>query len=468
MSKFADKLKGYQDALAAKKAERMETVSKSLDEGRTASADEQETIDTLGAEIKELEKQVALIKSMMADDVQTAQPVDGSTEQKGIESRRATVSAVPVNNNHAEKGLAMAQLVRLQFQSKGIPQLAAQIAESQKQSLDPRVVDMTKAAVSAASTGNPAWAGNLVTQGGVIADFVSFLRPATLLGKFGTNGIPALRSIPFNVPIVGQTSGGNGYWVGEGKAKPLTRFDTSTTILQPLKVANIAVITNEMLSRASIAADTWIRDQLVEALKARLDTDFISPAKAAVAGVSPASVTNGVVGIPSSGNDAAAIRADIGALMGAYIAANNPPSTGVLVMGTTLALQLSMMQNPLGQSEFPGVTMNGGMFLGFPVIVSDYVPAQTVVMVNAGDVYFADEGGFEVKMSQEASLEMLDNPVGDSVAPTGAASMVSLFQTNSSAFLAERHLNWAKRRAEAVQVLTGVQWGAPVAPTPGG
>ena len=43
----------------------------------------------------------------------------------------------------------------------------------------------------------------------------------------------------------------------------------------------------------------------------RADIDFVDPAKAAVANVSPASITNGIAGIPSSGNTAEDIRADI-------------------------------------------------------------------------------------------------------------------------------------------------------------
>src|SRR5690625_5756789 len=72
-------------------------------------------------------------------------------------------------------------------------------------------------------------------------------------------------------------------------------------------------------------------------------------------------------------------------------------------MPTTTALALSLMQNPLGQSEFPGITMNGVTLFGLPVIVSQYVPAGTVVLVNSSDIYFADEGGVAVDMSREAS-----------------------------------------------------------------
>ena len=47
------------------------------------------------------------------------------------------------------------------------------------------------------------------------------------------------------------------------------------------------------------------------------------------------------------------------------------------------------------------------------------------------------EAGVNVDVSREASLQMLDNPTNDSVTPT-ATTMVSMWQTNSVAFRAER------------------------------
>src|SRR5690625_7886619 len=103
---------------------------------------------------------------------------------------------------------------------------------------------ITKAAVPAAYTTDSTWAGPLVgDEGSVFADFVEFLRPQTILGRFGQGGVPSLRQVPFRVPLVGQTSGGEGYWVGEGKAKPLTKFDFARRVLEPLKVDNIAAVT---------------------------------------------------------------------------------------------------------------------------------------------------------------------------------------------------------------------------------
>jgi hypothetical protein len=134
-------------------------------------------------------------------------------------------------------------------------------------------------------------------------------------------------------------------------------------------------------------------------------------------------------------------------------------------MGSGTALALSMMVNALGQSEFNGIGMNGGTLLGIPVITSEHVPSGIIVMLNASDIYLADEGGFRLDMSREASVEMLDSSLtGDSigVVPGTAASTVSLWQTNSVGFLAERTINWAARRATAVAYLSGVAWGGAV------
>jgi HK97 family phage major capsid protein len=319
---------------------------------------------------------------------------------------------------------------------------------------------------------DPAWAGNFVSdEGAVFADFLEFLRPMTIVGKFGTDGIPGLRRIPFRVPVGSQTSGGAGYWVGEGLAKPLTRFDFGKTVLEPLKVANICVVTEELLRYAAIPAETLLRDQLAAAITARIDTDFIDPAKTAVANISPAAVTNGVTPVASSGVDADAVRADVAALIDVYIAANNPLATAVWVMSGRTASRLGMMTNLNGGQEFPGVTVRGGTLAGFPVIVSEYVTTsggspntRYVWLINANDVFFADEGGINVDMSREASLQMDNAPtmasaeLGSPQTPIPTTS-VSMFQTNSVAFRAERSLNWAKARTEAVQGLSGVVWG---------
>lgn len=458
---IAEQISAFEATRAAKAAE-LETIMTGTD-GETLDVESGEAADALTEEIKAIDQHLKRLRTVESVKASTAKPVQTvDTVQKGAESRSQVIVK---NTEKPAPGIQLARVARVKALARLEGMDTLQLAKS-LYSHDDRVVNTIKAAVPAGATTSGNWAEDLVGDAtSVYADFVEFLRPQTILGKFGSNGIPSLRRVPFRTPLVSQTGGGEGYWVGEGKPKPLTSFDFSRTTLEPLKVANIAAITEEVLRDSSPSAEMIVRDSLAAALRERLDEDFINPAKAASSGVSPASITNGVSAPNSSGNDADAIREDVRTLMGTFIAANNPPTTGVWIMSATTALAVSLMLNPLGQPEFPGISINGGTFMGMPVIVSEYVPTVTaggyVFLVNASDIYMADDGGIRIDMSREASLEMKDGSLTqDALAGTGVA-MVSLWQNNLVGFLAERTINWAKRRASAVAALDTVNWGVP-------
>lgn len=460
MTTYAEQISAFEATRAARAAAMKKLMDDAAEKGETLDAEAQERFDTLEAEIEAIDKHLARLRSLQKMDAATAKAVEGASADAASQSRTPTVPA-RVKAPKAPPGVNFARLARV----KALARLDGESVREKARQLygEDSVVYgvITKAAVPAANTGNDNWAGNLVgDETNVFADFVEYLRPRTILGRFGTDGVPSLRRVPFRTPLIGQVTGGQGYWVGEGKAKPLTSWSYGRTTLEPLKVANIAVVTEELLRDSSPSAEMLIRDELANALRERMDRDFIDPSKAASSGVSPASILNGVTAIASSGTTADHVREDVRALFAAFIAANNAPDTGVWIMPATTALALSLMQNPLGQAEFPGIGMTGGTFFGLPVIVSQYVPSGTVALVNAGDIYLADEGGIAVDMSREASLEMADNPSHDSTTPTEATDLVSLWQTNSVGFRAERTINWARRRPSAVAYLSGVAWGA--------
>src|SRR5690606_40228542 len=104
------------------------------------------------------------------------------------------------------------------------------------------------------------------------------------------------------------------------------KFDFSATTLEPLKVANIAVLSEENIRDSSPSSDTIVHDQLAAALRERMDRDFIDPDITLQHGVRPASITNGVVPIPSTRTDADAVRQDVRRAMQGFKASNNPPT----------------------------------------------------------------------------------------------------------------------------------------------
>lgn len=453
-----EQIQGYQETLKQKSARMAEIMEKSAAAGTTLDAAEAEEFETLEAEVKSVEQHIARLEKMEALNVKTAKAVPGTPAAAG---QRESVPAVAKRTEKLEPGIEFARFAMCLGAAKGDLHTAKSIAESRFPQSE-RINVALKAAVAAGTTTDATWAAPLVEYNQFAGDFVEFLRPQTIIGKFGQGGIPALRSIPFNVHVRGQTSGGSGYWVGQGAPKPLTKFDFNDAYLGFTKVANIAVLTEELMRFSNPSAERLVRDSLAAALIERLDTDFIDPSFAGSANVSPASITNGVAAIPSSGADADAIRQDVASAMTTFIAANITPASGVWIMSATTALALSLMRNPLGQKEFPEITMLGGMFEGLPVIVSEYVGGDSsgryVVLANASDIWLADDGNVMIEASREASLQMLDNPTNHSGTAT-PTTMVSMFQTNSVAIRAERYINWKKRRAAAVTYISGVNWG---------
>lgn len=466
----------YAEQIASFKATRATQVAamegiqqKAMDEGRSKDQAEQQEFDDAAEQIKAIDREIKDLESMEALNMAKAAPVPDVTGQ------RDRVPAVAKNTEKLEPGILFARYAMCKMASQNNPAMAVEIAKSQYpqhegmvktlelEARGQKMQGLMKATVEAGTTLDTTWAAPLVQYQNFAGDFVEYLRPRTILGQFGTGGIPSLNRIPFNVRIAGQTTGGQAYWVGEGAPKPLTAFDFNDTELRWNKIATIAVLTNELIRFSDPSAERLVRDGLAAAVIERADIDFVDPAKAAVANVSPASITNGIAGIPSSGNTADDVRADIAALWAPFIAARNAPRNAVYLMDSTTALALSMMRNPLSQAEFPGITLNGGTFEGVPVIVSDYLPVDSaggmVILLNASDIWLADDGQVTIDASREASLQMLDNPTNSSATGT-ATSMVSMFQTNSTAFLAERFINWQRRRVSAVAWLDNVNWGS--------
>jgi len=478
MATIAEQITSLEATRAAKAAALADTTTKSVDEGRTMDDAEDEQFDNLQREVEAIDKTLSKLRIVEKMNGQAAKPVVGYTPPEATAARSGIVVK---REEQLPPGIPFARYAMCIAAAKGNLWAAQEIAK-QRYGENSELVGVLKyqahfgsfsdpsifyqrAPVAGAVTTDNEWAGPLVFTQRFSGDFVEYLRPMTILGRFGTGNIPGLRRVPFNVNIASQTTGGSAYWVGEGKSKPLTAWQYGQTTLRFAKAAAIAVLTDEMVRFSTPSAEALVRDELANALAAKLDVDFIDPTKAAVANVSPASITNGATSHLSVGNYGDAVRTDIETLFNGFIGANIAPTNAVWIMSATKALGLSLLRNALGQPEFPGISMNGGTLEGIPVITSQFIGelahtgGEIVVLVNTSDVWLADDGGVTVDASREASLEMVDTGTEDASGGV-AAAMVSMFQTNSTAVRVERYINWAKRRTQGVQVLSNVFWGS--------
>lgn len=481
--KYADTIKNFRDTLKVKMAAMDELMAANA--GETLDADAQTKFDELEAEVKSVSAQIKRLETMESLHAAAGSPVTtkaGESEDAAAAARggdKTPFNALRVKAaEKMEKGIEFARYIMCMAKAKGDVDTALKLAKKHYSTntklvgvLDfeangaTKMVELlqTKATVPAGTTLDSTWAAPLVDYQDFAGDFVEFLRPQTIIGQFGVGSVPAFRRVPFNINIKGQTSAASAQWVGEGAPKPLTKMDFNDIDLRWAKIAAIAVLTEELMRFSNPSAERLVRDELARAVIERMDVDFVNPAKAAVANVSPASITYGVTLIvASAGADAEDIRCDLQKLWAPFIAARNPARQAAYIMDSSTALFLAGLRNPLGQREFPTLTVNGGDLDGTPVVVSDYLPRDTaggiIILVNASDIWLSDDGDVVIDASREASLQMLDNPTNNSASGT-ATSMVSMFQTNSVAIRAERMINWAKRRASAVQFLNGVNWG---------
>jgi HK97 family phage major capsid protein len=321
----------------------------------------------------------------------------------------------------------------------------------------PEVETVLRAAVASGTTTDPTWAGPLVVYQNLQSEFIEYLRPLTIIGR-----IPGLRRVPFKVKIPRQTGAASVSWVGEGKVKPITSMAFDSITLDIAKIAGIIVLTDELVRLSNPAAEMLVRDELAAAIIQYMDSQFVDPTKAAN-DVSPASITYGVTAVPASGTTAAALRADVRNLMATFLDSNLQMSSAVWIMTQQTALGIHLMLNALGQPEYPGITMQGGTFIGMPVVTSEGVPQSggspsdgfPIILVNASDVLLADDGQVVIDASSEASLQMDTSP--DSP-PTGTTTLISMWQQNMMAIKAERYINWAKRRPECVGYISGAKY----------
>lgn len=449
-----ERITNFENTRAARVAALEAIQKKALDEGRTKDDAEKDGFKSLQLEIKSIDEELVDLRDMERLLVTKAIPIVARTPEEASQVRSG-LPTITVRKTYPP-GIEFARYVMCLTAARGNLPQALEIAKAKYPDED-RIQLVLKAAVAAGTTTDATWAGALIDYTNFTGDFIEYLRPKTIVGKFGQDGVPDVTRVPFNVRIIGQTSGGAGYWVGQGKPKPLTKYDFAPTTLGWAKVAAISVLTEELVRFSSPNAETLVRNALAGSLTARIDTDFIDPAKAAVANVSPASITNGVTPIVSDGTDAATVLEDITAAMTTFVTANIDVTGLVWIMSATTALRLSLMVNADGTRIYPELSLNGGRFVGLPVITSQYA-GTNVVLVHAPDIYLAEDQ-LVIDASREASLEMSDAPTNDSVTGAGA-SLVSMFQTNSVALRAERFINWGKRRAAAVALITDVDWGA--------
>lgn len=459
MSKYAEQITAFEQKRAATVG-RMETIlTKAAEAGTTLDAAEQEEYDGHEQDIEAIDSHLKRLKQMESFTATNAAAVHGKSAGEGTASRGGNNGAGPtiiVKGDPDEKfeGQNYTRMVIAKTLARLDGVSAEGIASQRWGKSHPQLVGVIRAAVAGGSSASGDWGNELVHADRYTGDFIDYLYAQTVFDQL------PLREVPANINIAGQDGTATGYWVGQSKSIAVSKADFMDVTLTPLKVAALAVVSKELLRDSSPAAEMLVRDSLVNASAQRVDQTFFSNA-AAVAGVSPAGILQGLSAITSNGTDVDGVIADVKALYAPFITANN--ANGLQLATTqSLAKALGLMQNALGNFAFPNIGANGGTLLGDTLHAGGNVAAGELILLKPSDIYKIGDRGVEVSLSTEAAIQMADNPDGASDTPTPNGSVVSMFQTESVAIKVVRPLNYAKRRASAVAFVSGADYGTPV------
>ena len=430
-------LKQLLDAINAKNLEKQGVMTKALDAGTTPNEEEEKQIEAIDAELETLQKNYDRMKAMVEATEKaaaTATPVAGATPAQaaasaaGEEDPTKTKTVVTTESN-LPKGIGFTQFVRAKMlacheQKQG--NLLTVTSAAKQLGYDENTVQYIEKATLGTTT-DAGFAAPLVQQDTYKGDFLELLRNATIFDKLG-----GFRSVPFNVKINGQASGGTASWVGEGAAKPLTNPTFDSVDIKEHKLAAITVYTQELLRRSDPAVDQLVLNDLIAASKELIDTTFLGTQ--AQTDVTPAGILNGVDPVVASGETAENYQNDLMALITKFVEANLSTDNAYWLMSETRAMRLALLRDPLGRPVFDGMSFSGGSrsLLGLPVVTSQTV-GNRIELVKMSEILVAQDGGVDVAYSDQATL-------------VDGSTTHNLWQENKFAIRVEKFITWAKRR----------------------
>jgi hypothetical protein len=343
------------------------------------------------------------------------------------------VKALIATAPRAEPG-AMAQLARALILGKGALSDSLRFAESLKAS--ERVLNCIKAPVSGMWTGDPNVPGLLDAQHVTMP----FLRPASLFYSAQAGGMVR---VPINERASMIAATATAFVRGEGSAVPVSRMSIEAGAIERSDAHALVIVSDQLLKLTGTAGETMISRELRRSIAPAVDEQFLDV------------ILDDVTPLPSPGTDAEAAIAAIKMLL----AAVSPTVESRLIFGMSsdVALAGSTLTWPAGGFVFPNLRPTGGSVMDIDVIVSAGLPTGTIVLIDATGLA-GDSEMITLEASGQTSIALVDDPTGSSVTPA-PTTLVSMFQTNSTALKASAYFGAQRFRDNAVAIMDGIEWG---------
>ncbi|MGF6728014.1 hypothetical protein OKW50_000095 [Paraburkholderia youngii] len=277
----------------------------------------------------------------------------------------------------------------------------------------PELAVLEKAITGTGDIDNP---GNAALQG-VAVDFMGLVRRRAVFGLIRDALGGALRSMRANAPVLVQTSGATGAFVGEALVIPISDAGFKAERYPAHKAAGMLVVTEELARVLGDDADAKLNRDLGDAVAEVVNDKFCS--FDAPTSVAPGGIFYGATEVTATGN----LAGDAAALIGAF---QGDLARSAFILNPQTAATL----NALGLDQMGAA---GGYLMGVAAVTTTSVPVDFLGLVDVSRVGLIDEG-FGLEVARHASISVAN--------AQGPTSLINLWANNLRALRALWFVNW--------------------------
>jgi hypothetical protein len=312
--------------------------------------------------------------------------------------------------------------------------------------------DVRKAAVPIGTTSDSAFASPLIALQTLANAFFASLKNESMLDALLQGGA---KPLPPNVIYAVTTARGSGNSALEAQWIPLSDDAFAKATAAPNRSLALVCVSEDLLRFGSDLANNLLAAELRSAISVAADVEVL------------ATLTAGLTPISSAGNPRADLREafeqiNLGQASKPYIFVAPSILKDMALMGDTGTAASTLHSGP---PSFPDLALpQGGSIGGVPCMAVDVLegygsPTGSSMLVVDASQLAGDPGILDILASNEASLQMLDNPtVGSPQNEPGAVTLVSMFQNDSVAIRATRWFMLQRARASACAIVSGISY----------
>lgn len=400
--------------------------------------------DKKKGEVDKLTGQIGRLQTIERTKAAIATPRGAQAE--GTEGGPAPVPASA--KTPKEKGAMLSRLIVSLAANKGIPSIAAEWAAEKWGGEDGDRIAKTLAAGGGA-------AGGFVIPPDFSNELIEFLRPASVVMSLN----PRIIDMPngtFTLPGVAQ--GATAAYVGENTNLPKTQQTFRQVNLVAKKLGAVVPMSNDMLRYPTMAVDTFVRDDLAQAIAMRADLAMIRGDGTAftprgLRSYALASAATQVIAANAT-ISLANTTLDLGRCRLAIRRANINFRRPGWIMSPRSEQYLLDVRDGNGNFAFRPAMEAQGTLLTFPYRVTTQIPENLGGGTNQSEIYLTEFAEFIIGDARTLEIEVFQG--GTYHDGTNLVSGISQDQTVIRAIVAH---DTGLRQDSAVVLMQGVTWG---------